>query len=252
MYQEERQKKILDLLNENKKISVKELSKILDTSVVTIRSDVKKLQNNDLLVKTHGGVMVNSYKIDDVIPSNIKFQKHRSEKKKIANLTARFINDGDAIIIDSGSTTLELARKITQNELTVFTNDLQVALEISTKKNVKLIVTGGSLIPGVYTMTSPESVETYKQIHVQKLFISCDALDLEFGISNRDKREVDIKRAMLKSADEKYLLVDSSKLNQKVLVKIAELKEFDYLITDKIPTELKNQIEMLGVKVITE
>ena len=84
MYQEERQKKILKYVNENKKISVKELSELLDTSVVTIRSDISKLQDKGLLIRSHGGVMANSYKIDDVIPSDVKFQKHKNEKKKIA------------------------------------------------------------------------------------------------------------------------------------------------------------------------
>lgn len=252
MYQEERQKKILKYVNENKKISVKELSELLDTSVVTIRSDISKLQDKGLLIRSHGGVMANSYKIDDVIPSDVKFQKHKNEKKKIAAMATTFIEDGDIIIIDSGSTTLELAKKITQKNLTVFTNDLQIAIELSKRKNIKLIVSGGILISGVYTLTGSEAVNLFKNIHAKKLFISCDAYDKDFGISNRDTREVEIKKAMLQAVDKKYLLIDSSKLNQKVMAKVADIDTFDYFICDEISNELREIIETSGVTVVTE
>lgn len=252
MFQEERQRIILDYVKENKKASVKELSNLLNTTVVTIRSDLKKLQDEGSITKTHGGVLANSYTINDVIPSDVKFQKFKDEKKKIAQIAKRFITDKDILIIDSGSTTLELAKAITQKELTVFTNDLQIALEMSKKPDVKLTVSGGALIPSVYTLAGPEGVKLFEDIHVNKLFISCDAIDKDFGISNRDKREVDLKKAMLNAADEVYLLADSSKIGQKVLIKVAGFEAFDYFITDSIEDDFKEFIEAKGIKVFTE
>lgn len=252
MYQEERLKFILDYVTKNKKASTKELSELLNTSVVTIRADLKILQDKDLLVKTHGGVMINSYKINDVIPSNVKFQKYKKEKARIASIANRYIKDGDILIIDSGSTTLELAKCITAENLTVFTNDLQIALELSKKKNIDLTVSGGTLIPDVYTLASYEAVDFYKGIRVEKLFFSCDALDAEFGISNRDKREVQIKKAMLNSANEVILLADHSKMNTSVLLHVADFKEINKLITDEIPNDLYDAIRKKGVDVITE
>ncbi|WP_273398939.1 DeoR/GlpR family DNA-binding transcription regulator [Traorella massiliensis] len=252
MYQEERQKYILDYVTKNKKASTKELSDLLNTSLVTIRTDLRVLQEKGLLVKTHGGVMINSYKINDVIPSDIKFQKHKKEKRKIAEIANRYINDGDILIIDSGSTTLELAKCINAKNLTVFTNDLQIALELSKKKDVSVNVSGGSLIPGVYTLTGYDSVDFYKGIHVEKLFLSCDAIDADFGISNRDIREVEIKKAMLKSANEVFMMADHSKMNAKVLIKVTGFENIDKLIADEIPKELRDIISSKGVEVITE
>ncbi len=252
MYQEERQKIILDYVTQKKKATTKELSEMLNTSVVTIRSDLSVLQQNGLLVKTHGGVMINSYRINDVIPSDIKFQKHKEEKRKIAEIGNRFIQDKDILIIDSGSTTLELARCIHSKDLTVFTNDLQIALELSKKKGINLHVSGGTLINGVYTLAGHESVDFYKRLCVEKLFMSCDAIDAEFGISNRDIREVEIKKAMIKAAKEVIMMVDHSKMNSKVLMKVAEFSEITTIITDEIPDELRKVIESQGVQVITE
>ena len=110
MYQEERLKLITDYVNKNKQVSTHELSEKFKTSLVTIRSDLNILSEKGLLIKTHGGAVTNSYRINDVIPSNIKFKKNVAEKKKIAKLASRYINDGDVIILDSGSTTLELAK----------------------------------------------------------------------------------------------------------------------------------------------
>lgn len=252
MFQEERLKFIVDYVTKNKKASTKELSELLSTSVVTIRADLKILQEKDLLVKTHGGVMINSYKINDVIPSNVKFQKFKREKAKIAELANRYISDGDILIIDSGSTTLELAKCITAENLTAFTNDLQIAIELSKKRNIDLTVSGGTLIPDVYILTSYEAVNFYKHLHVEKLFLSCDAIDAEFGISNRDKREVEIKKAMLKAANEVILMADHSKMNNSVLLQVADFEDIDKLIADDIPADLRAVIQSKGVEIITE
>lgn len=252
MYQEERQKIILDYVTKNKKATTKELSEMLNTSVVTIRSDLASLQGKGLLVKTHGGVMINSYRINDVIPSNIKFQKHKKEKQRIAEIANRFIQDKDILILDSGSTILELARCVHAKDLTVFTNDLQIALELSKKKGIHLNVSGGTLIEGVYTLAGHDSVDFYKGICVEKLFMSCDAIDAEFGISNRDIREVEIKKAMLKAAKEVIMLADHSKMNEKVLMKVADFSEIDKIIADELPDDLRKIIESRGVQVITE
>ena len=99
MYQEERLKLITDYVNKNKQVSTHKLSEIFKTSLVTIRSDLNILSEKGLLIKTHGGAVTNSYRINDVIPSNIKFKKNVAEKKKIAKLASRYINDGDVISV---------------------------------------------------------------------------------------------------------------------------------------------------------
>ncbi len=252
MYQEERQKLILEYVNRKKKVSTQELSENFQTSVVTIRSDLNALEKKGLLVKAHGGAMDNSYKINDVIPSDIKFKKNVSEKKKIAAIAKRYISSNDVIIIDSGSTTLELAKVIEDENLTVYTNDLQIALELAKKPNVVLNVTGGELIKGVYTFAGTETSDYYLNISADKLFLSCDALDLEFGISNRDKREIPIKQNMIKASREITLMLDHTKLNSKVLMKVTDLDNLDRIIVDQIDEPLRKAIEKKGIEVITE
>ena len=129
---------------------------------------------------------------------------------------------------------------------------MQIALELSKKIDIDLTVSGGTLIPGVYTLAGYESVEFYKGIRAEKLFLSCDAVDAEFGISNRDKREVQMKKTMIQNASQVYMMADHSKIGSSVLMKVADFKEIDYFITDQIDENLKRYIENKGVQVITE
>ncbi|MGI6581454.1 MAG: DeoR/GlpR family DNA-binding transcription regulator [Erysipelotrichaceae bacterium] len=252
MYQEERQKLILDYVMQKGKVSTKELSEMFETSVVTIRSDLSLLAQNNLLVKTHGGAIINSYRVNDIIPSDVKFQKNVEEKKKVALIAKRYLRNGDVVIIDSGSTTLELAKIIDNEDLTVFTNDLQVGIELAKKPNVKMNISGGELIKSVYTLAGYETVEYFSKLTVDKLFLSCDALDLTFGISNRDKREIPIKKAMINASRERILMLDHTKLDSRVLEQVAELDAVDCVIVDKIDNQLAIKIEEMGIEVISE
>ena len=250
MYQEERQNWILNYVNQHKKASIQELSQLTETSVVTIRADLYALQKKGLLVKTHGGVLANSYHMNDVIPSDVKFQKQINEKRKVAKMALKYIQDGDVLILDSGSTILELARQIEASHLTVVTNDLQIALELAKKPGIDVTVSGGTLIPGVYTLAGYETVEFYRKIRVEKLFMSCDAIDAEFGISNRDKREIAIKQAMIQAAKEVTVLADHSKLHDTVFMQVTGFDKVHRLIIDDIDEQDKKHLQEIGVEVI--
>jgi len=252
MYQEERQKLILEYVNKYKKVSIKELSEEFDTSVVTIRADLNYLAEQSLLIKSHGGAMTNSYKINDIIPSDIKFETRVKEKKIIAEIAKKCLEKNDVIIIDSGSTTLELAKAITNEELIVYTNDLQIGVELAKKPMVTLNLSGGQLIKGVYTLSGYETVDYFNNFNVDKLFLSCDALDLEFGISNRDRNEIAIKKAMIRGAKEIILMLDHTKLNSKVAQKVSEISVLDKIIIDEIDNDTKVKLENLGIEVITK
>lgn len=252
MYQEERQKKILEYVNKHKKVAIKELSEEFNTSVVTIRADLGYLASQSLLIKTHGGAITNSYKINDIIPSDIKFETRVKEKKYIADIAKRYLEKGDVVIIDSGSTTLELAKAINSEELVVYTNDLQIGVELAKKPYVSLNISGGEMIKGVYTFAGYETVSYFENINVDKLFLSCDALDFEFGVSNRDRNEIAIKKAMIKASKEILLMLDHTKLNKKVAQKVAEVSVINKIIVDEIDAETKSKFESLGIEVITE
>ena len=252
MYQEERLKLITDYVNKNKQVSTHELSEKFKTSLVTIRSDLNIKRKKGLLIKTHGGAVTNSYRINDVIPSNIKFKKNVAEKKKIAKLASRYINDGDVIILDSGSTTLELAKILQAKNITVFTNDLQIGLVLSKNPNVKLNMSGGELIEGVYTLAGYETENYFNSINVDKLFLSCDALDVNFGISNRDRKEIGFKQAMIRNSKEITLLIDHTKLNSKVLLHVADINELDRIIVDKISNKDLKEYQKYNIEIVTD
>lgn len=252
MYQEERLKLITDYVNQKKQVSTSELSKKFNISLVTIRSDLNILSDKGLLVKTHGGAVTNSYRINDIIPSDVKYKKNTAEKRKIAKLANRYINDGDVIILDSGSTTLELARVLQAKDLTVFTNDLQIGMILSKNPNVKLNMSGGELISGVYTLAGYETENYFKKVSVDKLFLSCDALDVDFGLSNRDRKEIGFKQAMIANSKEITLLIDHTKLNSKVLMHVANINELDRIIVDEIREEDYRKFNRYGVEIIKD
>lgn len=252
MYQEERLKLITDYVNQKKQVSTNELSKKFNTSLVTIRSDLNILSNKGLLVKTHGGAVTNSYRINDIIPSDVKYKKNSAEKRKIAKIADRYVNDGDVIILDSGSTTLELARVLQAKDLTVFTNDLQIGMILSKNSNVRLNMSGGELIRGVYTLAGHETENYFKKISVDKLFLSCDALDVDFGLSNRDRKEIGFKQAMIDNSKEITLLIDHTKLNSKVLAHVADIWELDRMIVDQISDEDYQLYSRYGVEIIKD
>lgn len=250
MFQIERQEKILQYINKKKKAHIKELSDVFDVSKVTIRRDLDELADKGLIIKTHGGVMSIMNKFSYEIPYSSKSEINNEAKKKIGIAAAKLVDDGDIVIIDSGSTTLEVARNIKSQNITVLTNDIKISMEIAQIHNAKLIVAGGVLNESVYTLTGSQTVDTFKKVHVNKTFLGCDAFDLTYGITNRTMQEVEVKKSMIDAAEEVIVVTDSSKLNKKVFCFLCEISEIDKLIIDQIDESLKKELEEKGVEVI--
>jgi DeoR/GlpR family transcriptional regulator of sugar metabolism len=250
MFQIERQEQILKYVNKKRKASVKELSDYLNVSKVTIRRDLDELVEKGLVIKIHGGVLSINNNLSYEIPFKKKLNVNVEEKRKIGTTAARFIEDGEVIILDAGSTTLEVARHLDRKNVTVITNDIKIAVEIAQKPNIKLIVTGGILERSVYTLIGPNAEDFLSKIHVNKTFLGADAISLEHGITNRTLQEVPIKRAMIKAADEVIVVADHSKLNKRVFASLCNLNEIKKLIIDKIDEDFKQALSEIGVEVI--
>ncbi len=250
MFQIERQEKILNYINKNKKADTKQLSEKFGVSKVTIRGDIDTLSNRGLIIKTHGGaVSINNTQLYE-IPYDNKVSLNKTEKQKIGKHASKFIEDGDIIILDAGSTTFEIAKNINIKNVTVLSNDIKIAMELAHKKNIDLLVSGGYLNGPVYTLTGSQSVNFFKSLHVNKTFLGCDALDLSFGISNRTYEEIEIKKAMIEAADEVIMVADSSKLHKKVFCFLCDFSVIDKLIIDKIDEPTKKILTEKGVEVI--
>ena len=251
MFQIERHEKILSYINKNKKVSTRELSEAFGMSVVTIRADINALADRGLIVKSHGGALSLQSLMSFEIPSAKKFQQNVESKQKIAALAVDLIHDDDVIILDAGSTTLEIAKRIHSKPVTVITNDLKVSVTLAEKPNVHLLVTGGQLIPSVYTLAGANTIEYFSRIKVNRLFMGCDALDFKWGISNRTMEEIAVKQAMMRASNEIIVVSDHSKFDQQVFAHLCDLNEFHTLVTDQIPSDKREILENLGISVIT-
>ncbi|MEA4942175.1 HTH-type transcriptional repressor GlcR [bioreactor metagenome] len=251
MFQTERQGKILDYVNSHKKVRTKDLSKVFRTSVVTIRADIDELDAKGLIVRVHGGAMALSDRFNLEIPSQSKARQNIDSKRAIGKLAANMIEENDIIILDSGSTTLEIAKAMPNIPVTVITNDLKVGLTLaSSKRNVTLIMTGGKVEASVYTISGIEVVDFINHIKVNKLFLGCDAIDEVEGISNRTMSEARVKQAMIDVAVSVIAVADSSKISKEVFFHVCDLNKINTFVTDKIADKKRELFEAAGVSVI--
>lgn len=251
MFQIERQEKILKYINEHQTVRTQALSELFDTSPVTIRSDIADLARRGLIIKSHGGAMSVQKRINLEIPSGVRSQQNVEAKEEIAAVAAELISDDDVIILDSGSTTLELAKRIKRRGVTVITNDLKIGMTLADMGNVSLIMTGGSLLQNVYTLVGPEANDFFKRFRVNKLFLGCDAIDFDWGISNRTLEETATKLAMIRAAREVIAVADSSKFNRQVFVHLCGIASVNALITEKLEPEEREKLEQAGVRTLT-
>ncbi len=250
MFQEERIKKIYNYLQKEKRAKVKELSETFGVSKVTIRRDLDGLLGEGLIIKTHGGAMITEEKLSYEIPFKTKANISKDEKQKIGYESAKLIQDNDTIIIDSGSTTLEIAKRIDKKNITVITNDINIAMEVTHKQNVELIVAGGILKKGVYTLVSVDAIQFFKNISVNKTFLGCDAIDIDFGISNYIFNESKMKLAMVDAAQEVIIVCDKNKFDKKVAYKVCDIVRANKIVTDDIEDKYLDFFKKKKIEVI--
>lgn len=250
MFSEERQIQILNLLRENRRVEVKELSKLLKVSEVTIRSDLAKMEKNGLLKRTHGGaILVNEKEIEI---SYLQQTAVRTEqKKKIARTAAQMIGDHEKIIIGTGSTILQMVSYLEDKKnLTIITPSLPFASQISTFPNVAIIVTGGYYRSSSGILFGPFFRENMEKLFVEKAFIGAKGINEDF-VTDADMIEAEVSATILARAKTRILLVDSTKVGQAAFATIASTNDIDIMITDEEanPEELE-KIARKGVQII--
>lgn len=250
MYKEQRQEAILQYVYEKKEASVKELSAMLNVSNVTIRKDLIELAKMGKVLKTHGGATSVESILSTETPHYQKDKTFREEKERIGKAAAKLVEDGNRIIIDSGSTPYHVVPNILDKELMVITNDVKIAYKLALDSKAKVLVAGGYIEKSVFSLLGPTSEDLFKNIHADIAFIGLDGMDVEYGASVKSFNEVPVKQAMIKNADKVAAVIDSSKLGQKMLIKFADAEEFDYIITNSIDDKDKKAYEEKGVKII--
>ncbi|PTM57566.1 DeoR family transcriptional regulator [Desmospora activa DSM 45169] len=252
MFAEERKQQILHYLAQQDRASVGELSEAFDVSEVTIRRDLKELEQEGLLRRTHGGALSNRTETA-FEPSMIeKESAYAEEKERIAQQAYALIQPGETLLLDSGTTVHALARLLLSSEgVKVVTNSNPVLQTLSQVESIELISTGGMVRSSMQSMVGPFAEQVLQSLHVDRLFLGMNGIHLERGLTTPHLLEARIKQQMIQAAREVVLLCDSSKLGQTAFTHVAPLQAVHRLITDKgASPDIVREMEEQGVEVI--
>ena len=246
----DRHQLILQKLQEDGKVDIQELSEALQVSGVTIRKDLKLLEEKKLLYRTKGGGSTqNPYTVER--PINEKEFIKSEEKKKIAKAAETLIGFNDSIIIGSGTTAFELTRYIHPSQhLTVITPALKVALELCNRPNIEVLQLGGLIHQSSSSAAGAFAEMILDQLSCGVLFLGVDGIDLEYGLTITNLAESSLNQKMIQMAQTVVILADSTKFDRRGLGKISNLDQVHYIVTDKASPSTIAQLEEKGVRVI--
>jgi len=227
----ERHRKIVEAVNRQTSLRVTELSGMFGVTEETIRRDLEKLQEQGMLIRSHGGAVAltdTSFEVHHTA----REARSQTEKTAIAREALKRVRTDDTILMDSSSTVLILAKVIPDMRSTVITNSLQAAMELSTRPLVRVIGIGGTLISSSLSFVGPLAEKCLADYHVRKAFLSCKGFSMKDGVSESNELQAILKGKMLLHSDEKYLLVDGSKVGMKSLSVWAQASDLTEVITD--------------------
>jgi DeoR family transcriptional regulator of aga operon len=242
---------IIDKLNSTGQVDVSTLSRELEVSEVTIRNDLEKLEEKNILIRARGGAI----KLDRVSADfsiSDKHKQHSEEKKRIGTAAAQFIQDGETIILDSGTTTMEIVKNLPKTiTLTVISNALNIANQLSEHPDVNLIIPGGIFRKKSLSLVGSAAEESFKNFYCDKLFLAVDGIDPTYGLSTPNLEEAQINRVMISISKQVIVVTDSSKFHKRCLAFISPINNIDMVITDTgILPEDQAKLENSGIKVI--
>jgi len=246
----ERHQYILNSLQKESYVTVLDLCKELDVSSVTIRKDLKVLEDKGFLFRTHGGASLNNpYAIDRSVNEKEKFQAN--EKVRIGIAAANLLQPNDSILIASGTTVLALAKNIhPKDNLTVITSALNVALELLRHPQIEVLQLGGVLRKSSSSVTGPHAEKYLSDFSCSKFFLGVDGIDIEFGLTTTNVMEAHLNREMIKISQKTIVLADSTKFGKRGFGRICGFEDIDEVITDNGVSEfVVNALEGQGVKV---
>ena len=228
----ERQDKILEILSVKKAVTVDELCAELYSSGATIRRDLKLLENNRLIHRTHGGAVYIEGNASDS-PLTLRESENMSQKEKIAKKALPLIHDGMTIFMDASSTVAALASKLNGfKQLRVVTNGIKTCNILSEKNGVEVYCTGGKLRENAKSLTGAAALHAISGFYADLAFFSCRGIDPNAGYSDSNEEEAELKRAYMQHASKVVLLCDSSKLQKKYFCKIGNLDSLWKAISD--------------------
>ena len=251
IFVEERKQAILEYVKQKKKAGVGELCERFNVSSATIRNDLRDLERNRLLIRTHGGAIIQSQARFEPAAAD-KSAQGAAEKKAIALAALDLVEDGDTLVLDTGTSTLELALLLrAKHNLTVLTNDFQIAACLEEHPSAVVHFIGGIIRKGFHCTVDSHAEGMLRALTVDKAFMGANSFSLEKGAGTPDLQQANLKRIMISIATKVYLLIDSSKFGRNAFAIFASPETIDCLITDAIPEDLGPALEELGVEVIS-
>ena len=250
---EQRRRNLLDLVDQQGQVTVAEMVKRFSISAVTVRGDLDALASLGAVVRSHGGAVRRLEATQDY-PLRAKETLHRDEKVRIGKAAAELVEPGETIILDSGTTTAEIARhlkRLKMQPLTVITNALNIAIELADSPGISLIMIGGLLRPVSCSFVGPQAEAMMNEFHANRLFLAVDGFDLENGPSTPDVLEAQLNNVMIRSAREVNVVTDFSKLGRRSVSRIGPFNRIRRLITDhRAPQEFTEGLRKSGIEVI--
>ena len=249
----ERQKYILETLEQTGAVTVSKLAISLGVTEETIRRDLDKLEADEALIRTHGGAVPIEESAYD-----LSLEKRKSTnvevKQKLAKLAASHVNSGDTIFLDASTTTYFMANELrTKKNITVITNSLRVIATLASCEHIKLISVGGVVSPNQSFVGSLAENTIKEQYFANKMFFSAKGITEDIGILESNEQECGIKQNMLRNSKRKYFLCDSAKIGRVGFAKLARISDIDFFLTDAdLNDEFKQVLEDNAVKIIKE
>ncbi len=244
---DERKRKILFLLIEQPRIGVNEMSRLLEVSAVTVRSDLDDLAEKGYLIRTRGGALPAFH------PDIIARGKYRSDvKAEIAATAVSLIDDGDTVMIEAGTTTALIARYLLGKRDVKVVSDSTLLLPYArSNPSLHLTIVGGIFRPEAESMVGPAAVQHLSQFHVKTAFIGTDGFSMENGLTTHIMEATEVVRTMHERSDRTVLVADSCKWGQAGFARIIPLDEVDTLVTDEgLPEEVRAEIGGLGIEIL--
>ncbi len=251
MLHKERQRAILDMLDARNSLTVSELVAQFGVSEMTIRRDLSLLERKGLLRRVHGGAISARGRAFEP-PYHARSDHQPLAKQRIGKVAASFVNDGDSLILDVGTTTLEVARELLYKQnLTIITPSLWIANLLADHAGIRLILTGGILRSGELSMVGHLAERIFQEFYVDKLFLGAGGVDLQAGLTEYNLEDTLVKKAMLKSAKEVILVADATKFNRVAFTSIAPLNVVDRIVTDdSIDPQIVERLREQDIEVI--
>ena len=250
-----RQERVRDLVDDQGFVRVRELSERFGVSTVTVRNDLQTMEEQGFVRRVHGGAM--SFRATGVERTFEEVAADLAgEKAAIARAAAQLVHDGEAVMIDVGTTTTALARALVARtelrDVTVFTNGLNIALELeAAAPRITVVVTGGTLRPKQHSLVNPMATELFSNMHASTAFLGCNGIDLRAGATNVNLPEAEVKKAMVAAARRRVVVADSSKVGVVALAPFCPIDRIDVLVTDPSADDaLVGEMRARGVDVV--